>query len=154
MRIKQHVKSVISISGLVLVVLFKFQNCGPAPQMSATDPVANIGPNEGEVRIVDRWSEEKVIFLAPTQKVATQQPVNVQGLCVGSEKGQKIQYQVLEINDIPKIVYVGEVECVMGGFEVPVGAVNFHSCNDKLQIRAARTGDSSEAAETILQPDC
>lgn len=142
----------ISISSLILIVLFKFQNCGPAPQMSSQEPFS---PNSGEVRIVDRWNEAKVSFLTPTQKIAVQHSaVNVQGLCVGSEKGQKIQYQVLELNELPKMVYVGEVECVMGGFEVPIGSINFHSCEDKFQVRAARSGETGEAAETILQPDC
>ncbi|MCB0350340.1 MAG: hypothetical protein KDD38_04095 [Bdellovibrionales bacterium] len=140
---------VIPISALLLVVLFKFQNCAPAPDM------VQDFDGTGEVRIIDRWAEQKVSFLTPNLIVASDAPkVDVQGLCVGSLKGQLINYQVIELNESAEIIGGGQVECVMGGFELPLAQIHFSSCSSRLQVRATRDGDTSGFAETVLVPDC
>ncbi len=111
---------------------------------------------DGEVRIVDRWNEQKVSFLAPSLVIAPDRPaVDLLGLCVGSGSGQMITYQLIELNENnPEIIGGGQVECVRGGFELPIAQINFSSCSSRIQVRAIRTGDTAEFAETVLLPDC
>jgi hypothetical protein len=143
---------VLPISSLILIVLFKFQNCAPVNPSDAKF----VGTGDSEVRIVDRWGESQVSFLTASITVPNDQPPpqGVQGLCVGSAKGQMIEYQVIEIKEIPEVVSAGVVECVRGGFELPLAQVHFSSCSSRLQVRATRQGDSETYAETFLQPDC
>jgi hypothetical protein len=150
----RHLSSrVLPISALLLLVIFKFQNCAPAPEMLNASSVG--GDSESQVRIVDRWSEQKVAFLSPAHAVAPEeQSLSLQGLCVGSEKGQLIEFQVILIEDSPHVVANGTVECVMGGFELPISDLKLKSCNERLQVRAARLGENENYAETILQLDC
>ncbi|OFZ12419.1 MAG: hypothetical protein A2Z20_06635 [Bdellovibrionales bacterium RBG_16_40_8] len=155
-RLPVHTKAmltrVVPISALLLVILFKFQNCAPPSQMDAVTNV--IGP-DGQVRIVDQWSEQKVVFLSPSVVVPeTQQVVDLQGLCIGSHKGQLIRYQVVELKENPEVLDEGSVECVGGGFELPLAQVQFSSCSSRLQVRAARDGDDTNYAETVLRPEC
>jgi len=152
MMSRQLSSRVIPISALLLLVIFKFQNCAPAPEMLNASAENDL---DSEVRIVDRWSEQKVAFLSPAQIVdPEQQSLNVQGLCVGSEKGQAIAFQVILIDHSPHVVANGTVECVMGGFELPISDLKLKSCSERLQVRAARLGEDQSYAETILQLDC
>lgn len=150
-RLKSSLQRVLPIAALMLVVMFKFQNC--APQSNMYD-ASSIGDG-GEVRIVDRWAEQKVSFINPTHTVDGENAaVDIQGLCVGSDKGQQIRYQIIEIADVPHVVYEGLVECLMGGFELKLPAVHFASCSTRYQVRAARIGEETDYAETVLQPNC
>lgn len=154
-RLYASYKRVVPIAALLLVVLFKFQNCAPVTPMAlATDGDGNAGD---EVRIVDRWVAEKISFLNPTQTIESDD-VGVQGLCVGSEKGQQIAYQIIEISEDPaldpQIINEGVVECVMGGFELQVKILNPSSCVKRYQVRAARIDDDINYAETVLQSNC
>lgn len=156
-RLSASNKRVVPIAALLLVVLFKFQNCAPVTPMNSVVG-GDIGDSTGgEVRIVDRWVAEKISFLSPTQIIEGDE-VGIQGLCVGSEKGQQIAYQIIEIGEAPdvspQVVNEGVVECVMGGFELQVQALNFASCLKRYQVRAARVEDNKNYAETVLQPNC
>jgi hypothetical protein len=138
---------VLPITALLTLLLFKFENCAPPPQsqMSGT----------GEVRIVDQWGDKKVSFLSATVVVPkTQSALALQGLCVGSQEGQAINYQIIDLQEIPKMMAAGIVNCVMGGFELPVTDLHFDSCDSRLQVRAAREGDEIHFAETVIAPDC
>ncbi len=134
----------------MLIVLFKFQNC--APVSPSQDLVSG---SDGEVRIVDRWHESQVSFMSPKMVVPeTPSQQGVLGLCVGSVEGQMIEYQVIEISGSARLVSSGLVECVRGGFELPLAEVQFSSCDSRLQVRAVRQGDSQSYAETLLLPEC
>lgn len=151
-RLSASSKRTITIGALLLVVIFKFQNCAPPTAMQSD---LSSGAPDDEVRIVDRWAPQKVEFMSPTQLVEGQERiVQIQGLCVGSEKGEQIAYQVIEISNEPRVISEGVVNCVMGGFEVELQALVFTSCSSRYQVRAARMGDDQNYAETVLQPDC
>ena len=78
---------VASTSFFLMILLTKYQNCAPAPTQG------NQGESsiDGEVRIVDRWSNEKLAF-AEKQVVAhdAAQSVEVHGLCVKGVQGEKL----------------------------------------------------------------
>lgn len=142
---------VLPISSLLLLVLFKFQNCAPSPQA-----VASVDPDmDGEVRIIDRWSEQKVAFLSSTVSLPLDQnAVDLHGLCVGSVEGQLIEYQVIAVRDVPQITASGLVECVGGGFELMLRNLQASSCDESFRVRAARLGDEANYAEALLRPLC
>lgn len=144
----------IPIFALLLMILFKFQNCAPVSQMAvgSTLPNQNANPQQG---IIDNFNVQKVSFLNNNWIVLQDsQGLNLQGLCIGSSKGQLIEYQVIELGDIPKAVLENSVECNGGGFEILLSQVHFSSCKSSWQIRAIRKGDPSQYAEAILNPDC
>lgn len=146
-------KRVFTIGALVLVVMFKFQNC--APPSGLQNQAGEDGLPDGEVRIVDRWAPQKIEFMSPSQLIESEErSVQVHGLCVGSDKGEQIAYQVIEISNDPRIVYQGVVNCVMGGFELTLQSLTFTSCSSRYQVRATRLGDEQNYAETVLQPNC
>jgi hypothetical protein len=151
-RLSASSKRVITLGALLLVVMFKFQNCAPAPMQNQ----AAEGPIEdGQVRIVDRWAVQKVSFVSKTQYVeGDAQPVQVQGLCLGSEKGTQIAYQVIALNEAPQVILDGVVDCVMGSFELVLKTLRFQSCMTRYQVRASRIGEDEYYAETMLQPNC
>ena len=151
MPAKNLLSRVLPISALILMILFKFQNCAPVGPGQANYS----GEADTQVRIVDRWGEQRVSFLEPSVVVpASQEAVALQGLCVGSEKGQLIEYQVIELKDTPELIGAGVVECVMGGFELPLAQLHFSSCAARLQVRATRQGETASYAETLVQPAC
>lgn len=153
-RLSASYKRIIPITALLLVLLFKFQNCAPVTQMTSADQDGYDGAPD-EVRIVDRWVAEKISFLSSTQIIENENAqIDIQGLCVGSQKGQQIVYQVIEISDDPKIINSGVVECIMGGFVLQVQILNLMSCMHHYQVRAARIDDEKNYAETILRPTC
>lgn len=143
---------ILPISALLLLTLFKFQNCAPAPELASDFVDSDM---DGQVRIVDRWSEQKLSFLTSNVIVPVENSdLDLQGLCVGSETGQMISYQIIDLKENPEIIGVGKVECVMGGFELPLAQIHFSDCEARLQVRAAREDENSDFAETILVPDC
>lgn len=154
MRFSENTRRVLTLSSLFLVVLFKFQNCGPS-QTSLANTSLNYSA-DSQVRIVDRWHESQLTFLTEAQKVTpAQAEVFVRGLCVGFDNEQKIEYQIIALQALPKLVSNGVVDCTGGGFELQLStSVIFENCTDQVQIRAARVGQSDEVAETILTPDC
>lgn len=171
------VSRVLPISSLLLVVLFKFENCAPtgAEFSSVAGPggiVNNLspgstgsnsggagptGPGPGIVGIVENYNSSPLSFVANPQLVAQPDqdgPMAVQGLCVGGPTQQTIEYQVIDMRDTPKVVMAGQVPCELGGFALPVAHLDLHKCSDRFEVRAARTSDPSQFATTTLQLDC
>jgi hypothetical protein len=42
----------------------------------------------------------------------------------------------------------------MGGFELPLAGLSLSTCDQRMQVRAARVGEETQYAETLLQLDC
>jgi len=141
----------LPIFALLSLILFKFQNCAPVNEM-AINPVP---PLDAPVGIVDNFNSAKVSFVNNNWLIQQDSMgFALQGLCVGSPQGQLVEYQVIELGGLPKVVDAGVVECVGGGFELILSQVHFSSCGSKWQIRAVRQGISDQVAEAILNPDC
>jgi hypothetical protein len=150
MKSRAFVSRTLPIAALLLVVLFKFQNCAPAPNMVGAN-----GSGDAIVRDIDQWNQQKIAFLNPQQSIPVDvNTISLQGLCVGSEKGQQIDYQVIVMKAIPEVLNAGHVECVGGNFELPLEDVQFNSCSERIQVRAARAGNANDYTETVLQPAC
>lgn len=145
---------VVSISSIMLVVLFKFQNCGPVTSVAG---VGSVGINDSEVRVVDRWGQQKLSFVSSDMILEpAQSKVNLQGLCLGEKTDQKIIYDIISTagSSVQSKLIGGLVDCVMGGFEISLEAIQFSSCDNRLKIRAARVGAEEEFAEAIVRPNC
>ncbi len=147
---------VLPISSLLLVILFKFENCAQSPQMLTN----GVSPASGVVGIVDNFQTSPLQFVANPQLVA-QSPssgsmaaVKVQGLCVGGAEHQSIDYQVFDMRSTPQLISTGQVPCEYGGFELPVNNLAFSNCEDRYEVRAARSNDPSQFSTTMLQLDC
>lgn len=143
---------VLPIASLLLVVLFKFENCAQSPQMlgGATTPTS------GTVGLVDNYNQTPLQFVANPQLVSASasSSVKVQGLCVGGVEHQTIVYQVIDMKTTPKLVLEGQVECQYGGFELPVENLVFSNCDDQYEVHAARANDPSLSTVTTLKLDC
>ena len=141
---------VLPVGALLFLVMFKFQNCAPA------DPTSQLNSSDDSVvTIVDRWNPQKIAFVQSDFVVPNEtQKVDLLGLCVGSAKGQIIEYQIWADSSGTQIIEHGEVECMGGGFELPVLQVSFSSCNEKWRVRAAKLGDNSAYAEAEIKPEC
>ncbi len=168
------ISRILPISSLLLVVLFKFENCAQSPEMFTTTGVpggsisdgsgsggsgsgsSGSGGGSGVVGIVDNFNNAPITFVANPQLVSPpgDGPMAVQGLCVGGRDQQVIDYQVIDMRDTPKLVNAGQVECRLGGFELPVAKLNLKKCEDRYEVRAARVGEPSHFATTFLQLDC
>lgn len=140
---------IFSIFSLLLIVMFKFQNCAP------TRPGEEFSSQpSGEVRIVDQWAPSKVEFLSPSYLIETTvQEVNVPGLCVGAPKGQRLVWQLLDTKD-HVIIESGIVECLMGNFQLTINKVAFNDCKTELELKAQKEESPEPPAITILRPYC
>jgi hypothetical protein len=152
MRIRSHIfKRVVPISMLLLAVLFKFQNCaGPEAGMIASDTGGS-----GEVRIIDRWQQQKVAFLSDTQFVVNPEDAVIQGLCVGGTTAEQISYEIIHTAGAePSIQSAGTVDCRMGNFEIAVPDLQFSDCEDSYTVRAIRVSGDGGEAYTNVRPYC
>lgn len=135
---------VFSICALLSLVLVKFQNCAPVnPSKYAAD---------GEVRIIDDWSQNKIEFMSPSYLVENSvQSINVQGLCVGAPKGQQVVWQLVAQDGV---VETGQTECLMGSFQLNISRLRFNDCNSQLEVRAQKADSIDAPAITVLRPFC
>jgi hypothetical protein len=151
MNWRSFTSRILPISALLLVVMFKFQNCAPSNNTS-TQTSAN-----GTVGIVDNFSQTPLEFVANPQLIESTAtyPLQVQGLCVGGDDSQVINYQVYNMNGTPSQVSSGQASCVMGGFELSIATkLAFNSCSDRYEVHATRSGQESTPIVTTLQLDC
>ena len=137
------------MSSLVVVmggfILMGFQNCAPADS-------ASIG-GDGEVRIVDRWAQSKVQFMAESYLVDPNvDSVNIKGFCEESENS--VQWEaVRSATDGELVLGEGQVDCVNGSFNVDVAVTQqqLGSCADSMELRASV---SNEEDQTQLRLAC
>lgn len=127
-------------------LLFNFQNCAPADAGTASGL-------DGEVRIVDRWAQGKVQFMAQSYLVDPDVgSVNIRGLC--DRANRSVQWETTRSDAQGELLLgEGEVECIDGSFnvEVAVTAVELSNCNDSMELRASV---SNEEALTQLRLAC
>lgn len=150
MRVR-HLARVFSIVCLLSLLLLKFQNCAPVHPVEAYSQ-----PNDGgdsEVRIIDRWGNNKVEFLSPSYLVEDSvQVVNVQGLCVGVPRGHRLIWQLSDV--VRGVLEVGMTECDMGQFQVQVKGLHFEDCQSQLELKAQALDSSEAPAVTVFRPFC
>ena len=141
---------VIPVSTLMLLVLFQFQNCAS----QKTD--ASHGGTDGEVRIVDRWDQQKLELIAIQNSVGSSHTeVEVHGVCGDQSQGDVIEWQAIVVGDIPEVVSSGEVLCDQGGFQLPAETLAlYENCDTQIQVRAVRTGVDYDYAEAMLSTEC
>lgn len=107
----RKVKHVISISFLLGIVLFKFQNCAPAPD------AGEASSGKGENRIIEDWYDEKVVFADSTLVIANnQQLLAASGLCPSSS-GSNLHWHLVE-SDRDLVLEDGVVTCQHGAFQI------------------------------------
>ena len=150
MRLSRSHSRTLAISALLVVVLFKFQNCASVSNLSlsanSTDP--------GQ-RIVDQWQGTKVSFLNSDEIVPLEtSQLDVKGLCVGSLNGEVIHWELVAVGDTPVLVDQGEVTCSYGNFELSLEQLKFETCTKQYYLRAIHMGQESNFAELIIQPEC
>jgi hypothetical protein len=154
-----YLSRVIPISALLLIVLFKFQNCG-MPNEAGINP----SNHDGGVRIIDQWSEQKVAFLNPlntqdtrSSTMTSASELRLQGLCVGGTSEGMITYDFNLYDAGEKLVhrFSGQVECKMGNFEIVLPELSFGSCSDHYDVRAVLDGNENDLpAITKIVPIC
>ena len=141
---------VIPIAALGLLVLFKFENCAPVSKFAGVPS----GSSSGNVKIVDgTYQQSPVEFLAPSQTV-TSPAATVKGVCVGVSDGTLVNWAVIPSQNPNQVINSGQVECQSGEFTVSLNGLNFSSCQDEFEVRAATMNDTSQTAVMFLAPDC
>ena len=147
------ISRIFPISSLLLVVLFKFENCAQAPAQFAANG-ANAQP--GMVHLIDAPMSSSVSFISNPLFVSAPaaSEVAVQGLCVSSPSDKLIDYQVIDMRNTPTVVMAGQAVCEYGGFELQVANLQLSTCDDRYELRAAPTNDPSHFAITTLQLNC
>jgi hypothetical protein len=153
---RELVNRILPISALLLVVLFKFQNCSPIDPAAAS---VSAGPDVGgEVRVVDRWAAQKISFLQDSQTIDPAEQelgvVNVHGLCVGTQNGEFIKYQVFAVDSAIKLLAEGKAACLGGNFEVSIKNISFENCESTLRVQAERELDAQNNSSVELRPNC
>lgn len=136
----------LSIFALLTVVLFKFQNCAPAPIGAQVE-------SDSEVRLIDQWYEGKLEFLSPAYVVqAPVENVVVQGLCVGAESGELLSWRLVDQAQ-RRVLEEGQSECIRGGFQLQISQLIFQDCASRFELVASRSKDNRNAV-TVLRPFC
>lgn len=119
-------------------LLIGFQNCAPAEPGVMADV-------DGEVRIVDRWAQSKVEFMAESYLVDPNvDTVNIRGLC--DQSADAIQWEASRPSDQGDVILgEGEVGCENGSFSVQVAVSDqeLGGCNDSLELRASFSNDEA-----------
>lgn len=141
---------VLAILSILMVVMFKFQNCAPAPGLDG----ASIG-SDGTVRLVDGWTgiADKISFMSPTYLIQGDAArIEVQGVCPGVQNSELIGWQLVRSDD-ELVMASGSSACDLGGFQVELAQLTFDDCNSRYEIRASSTSTSSSAT-TVLRPFC
>ncbi len=140
---------ILAILSILMVVMFKFQNCAPAPGMDAS------AGNNGSVRLVDGWTgvADKISFMSPTYLVQGDTPrIEVQGVCPGVQNNELIGWELIRSDD-ESVVTSGSSACDLGGFQVDLAQITFEDCNSRYEIRAS-SPSTSASATTVLRPFC
>ena len=140
---QKRMTSLLIVLGGFLVL--SFQNCAPAD-------TGTIGSDD-ELRIVDRWAQSKVQFMAESYLVDPNvDSVNIRGFCEESESS--VQWEAIRAANGGELVLgEGQVDCVDGSFSVDVAVTDqeLGSCADSMELRASV---SNEEDQTQLRLAC
>lgn len=139
---------ILAILSILMVVMFKFQNCAPVPganSMASTD---------SKVGLIDGWNGvEKIAFMSPTYLVQGDSArIEVQGVCPGVQDSNLIGWELIRTDD-DSVMASGSTQCDLGGFAVELAQVSFADCNSRYEIRA-HDPSSTNKATTVLRPFC
>jgi hypothetical protein len=139
----------IATSGLILmmtITLSHYTNCAPPPAGAGVSegPVAGV---EGEVRIVDDWSDVNIAFMKKHQQVPEEAPaITLDGLCDRKSEGV-IKWHIKGREEI-----AGEGVCSLGGFRIEVSDLELLDCGETYYLQA--TTESNESASIYLSRNC
>ena len=97
-----------------------------------------------EVRLVDQWSEQKVLFVQSEMSLPEQgNDAVVAGWCARSNYNQFIDWHLLDTDG--QVVASGEALCERGGFAVELENIQGLSCNHMYLLQAEGLEGQAEA---------
>ncbi len=123
--------TVISLIFGLSFVMTQFQNCAP---QSADQYIQN-DEEDSEVRIVDDWIEDKVVFVQPQLNIeASQVDVELYGFCDRKAIGNPYSWAIFSEDEDGTSVIQGDSICERGGFRVQLEDTNSLECGESYKV--------------------
>jgi len=135
-----------AIFGMTSLFIF-FQNCGQAP-----GPSTEVASEE-EVRIVDDWNQQKLIFATSLLEIeGDEDEALVEGLCDRKSLSAPLNWILIDAEPTSEQAWEGEVLCERGGFRIALDHLNSLQCD--LEFRLLAQSQSGERALLFLKRKC
>ena len=126
--------TVISLIFALSFVMTQFQNCAP---QSAESLQAQSGDSnaDSEVRIVDDWIEDKVVFVQPQLDIKVEvADVELYGFCDRKAIGNEYSWAIFSEDEESNVVIDGDSICERGGFRVQFDHSDSLKCGQSYKV--------------------
>lgn len=125
--LSQRNVSIFSITGLVTLLLFNFQNCAPAAISAQGDP------GSSGVRLIEDFNKAEIQFVAPDVQLYDEATAaDVSGLCNRSHDGARLKWTIW--GSAGDVMLQGSSVCQKGAFTVHLPGLEQMVCGVDHQL--------------------